>query len=57
MQTRRYAEGTGIRLEVTGPTDIDTVLKLTAIKLDHENRYREGTTSVVPDVLVLLPGL
>ena len=31
----KRAEVTGIRIEVTGPTDIDTVLKLTAMKLDH----------------------
>jgi Protein of unknown function (DUF3788) len=33
--SKRYAEGTGIRLEVTGPSDINTVLMLTAIKLEH----------------------
>jgi hypothetical protein len=34
-EAKRYAEGTGIRLEVKDSADIEVVLKLTAIKLDH----------------------
>ncbi|MGA3040604.1 MAG: DUF3788 domain-containing protein [Bryobacteraceae bacterium] len=30
---KRYAEGTGVRIDVDGPADIAVVLKLTAIKL------------------------
>lgn len=30
---RRYAEGTGVRIDVNGPADIAVVLKLAAIKL------------------------
>ena len=32
---RRYAEGTGVRIEVNGPADIAVVLKLAAIKLEN----------------------
>ena len=32
---RRYAEGTGIRIDVHGPADISVVEKLAAIKLAH----------------------
>ena len=30
---RKYAEGTGVRLEVKGPKDVDVVKKLAAIKV------------------------
>jgi hypothetical protein len=30
---KRYAEGTGVRIEVNGPADIAVALKLAAIKL------------------------
>jgi hypothetical protein len=32
---KRYAEGTAVRLEVTGPKDIPAITRLAAIKLDH----------------------
>ena len=32
-EAKRYAEGTGFRLPITGPDDIPVVLKLAAIKL------------------------
>jgi len=34
-QAKRYAEGTAVRIEVKGPTDIAVVRKLTSIKLEH----------------------
>ena len=34
-EAKRYAEGTGIRLEMKKPKDIDVIKKLTAIKLDN----------------------
>ncbi|MGA2062674.1 MAG: DUF3788 domain-containing protein [Thermoguttaceae bacterium] len=34
-ESKRYAEGTGVRFEVKGPKDIDIVKKLTAIKMDN----------------------
>jgi hypothetical protein len=34
-EARRYAEGTGVRLEVKTPKDIGPVKKLAAIKLDN----------------------
>lgn len=34
-EAKRYAEGTGVRLEVKKPKDIDIVKRLTAIKLDN----------------------
>ena len=32
-ESRRYAEGTALRLNISGPRDIDTVVTLAAIKL------------------------
>jgi len=34
-EAKRYAEGTGVRLDVKKPKDIDIVKKLTAIKLNN----------------------
>jgi hypothetical protein len=34
-QAKKYAEGTGVRIEVQGPEDLDIVKKLAAIKLDN----------------------
>jgi hypothetical protein len=34
-EAKRYAEGTGVRLEVKKPKDIDIVKKITAIKLEN----------------------
>jgi hypothetical protein len=34
-ESKRYAEGTGVRFEVKKPKDIDIVKKLTAIKMDN----------------------
>jgi hypothetical protein len=34
-EAKRYAEGTGFRLEMKGPKDIDVAKKLTAIKLEN----------------------
>lgn len=34
-EAKRYAEGTGIRLEMKKPKDVDIVKKLTGIKLDN----------------------
>jgi len=32
---RRYAEGTAVRLQITGPKDLTAIAKLVAIKLEH----------------------
>jgi hypothetical protein len=34
-EAKRYAEGTGVRLDIKKPKDIDIVKKLTTIKLDN----------------------
>lgn len=33
-ESKRYAEGTGVRIEIEGPGDLPVISKLTAIKLD-----------------------
>jgi hypothetical protein len=35
VEAKRYAEGTGVRLEVKKPKDIDVITKLTTIKLEN----------------------
>ncbi len=34
-QSKRYAEGTAVRLDVNGPKDLAAVKKLVAIKLEN----------------------